>query len=48
MSLRYTNRKFQRRFAYVQQQMNAAGLEMDQQQLEQMEGYWQEAKSRVD
>jgi ATP diphosphatase len=48
MSLRRTNQKFQRRFAYVQQQMNAAGIEMQQGQLEQMERFWQESKSRVD
>jgi len=48
MSLRQTNRKFQRRFAYVQQQMSAAGIEMDQRQLEQMERFWQESKNQVD
>ena len=48
MSLRRTNRKFQRRFAYVQQQMAAAGIVMDQRQLEQMEVFWQDAKAHVD
>jgi ATP diphosphatase len=48
MSLRQTNRKFQRRFAYVQQQMGAAGIAMEQHQLDQMERFWQEAKSHVD
>ena len=48
MSLRRTNRKFQRRFAYVQQQMRAAGIDMDQRQLDQMERFWQESKSQVD
>jgi uncharacterized protein YabN with tetrapyrrole methylase and pyrophosphatase domain len=47
MSLRQTNRKFQRRFAYVQQQMRSAGIEMEQHQLEQMERFWQEAKNHV-
>ena len=47
MSLRNTNLKLQRRFAYVQQKMSAAGIEMEQQQLEQMERFWQEAKSHV-
>jgi ATP diphosphatase len=47
MSLRQTNRKFQRRFAYVQQQMSAAGIAMEQHQLEQMERFWQEAKRHV-
>ena len=48
MSLRRTNRKFQRRFAYVLQQMNAAGIEMKQHNLDQMEAFWQEAKGQVD
>ena len=47
MSLRGTNRKFLRRFAYVQQQMADAGIEMDQKQLEQMESFWQDSKHRV-
>jgi len=47
MSLRRTNRKFERRFAYVQQQMGAAGIDMDRGQLEQMERFWQEAKQQV-
>jgi len=47
MSLRRTNQKFQRRFTYVQKQMKAAGIEMEQHQLEQMERFWQEAKSHV-
>lgn len=48
MSLRNTNLKFQRRFDYVQQQMSAAGIEMDQRQLQRMEKFWQESKSLVD
>jgi MazG family protein len=48
MSLRKTNRKFQRRFDYVRQRMREAGMEMKHGQLEQMERFWQEAKSRVD
>ena len=47
-ALRQTNRKFERRFAYVCEQMKAAGIPFEQQQLEQMESYWQEAKSVVD
>ena len=47
MALRDTNRKFERRFAYVQQQMRAAGIDMDQGQLEQMECFWQQAKQHV-
>jgi MazG family protein len=48
MSLRRTNRKFQRRFAYVQEQMAAAGIVMDQRQLDQMEIFWQDAKTHVE
>ena len=48
MSLRRTNQKFQRRFTYVQQQMQAAGIEMNQRELEQMERFWQESKPIVD
>jgi uncharacterized protein YabN with tetrapyrrole methylase and pyrophosphatase domain len=48
MSLRQTNQKFQRRFAYVQQQMRASGIDMNQRELEQMEQFWQESKIHVD
>ena len=44
MSLRKTNRKFERRFAYVCEQMQAANIPMQKGQLEQMERFWQEAK----
>ncbi|MCP4388884.1 MAG: nucleoside triphosphate pyrophosphohydrolase [Gammaproteobacteria bacterium] len=47
MSLRGTNQKFLRRFAYVQQRMAEAGIEMEQQQLEQMENFWQDSKNQV-
>jgi ATP diphosphatase len=47
MSLRGTNQKFLRRFAYVQQKMTAAGIDMNQQQLEAMEQFWQESKTTV-
>jgi MazG family protein len=47
MSLRNTNQKFLRRFAYVQQHMEAAGIEMEQRQLEAMEKFWQESKAKV-
>ena len=47
MSLRGTNRKFQRRFAYVCERMAEAGVEMEQGQLELMEEFWQQAKGRV-
>lgn len=47
MALRNTNKKFINRFEYVVQQMKSAGIEMTQQQLQEMEYYWQESKSIV-
>jgi len=47
MSLRRTNQKFLRRFAYVQQQMADVGIEMEQHQLDQMESFWQDSKNHV-
>lgn len=47
MALRETNRKFVRRFEYMHEQMAAAGIEMDQRELEQMEMFWQESKGIV-
>ena len=46
-ALRQTNRKFERRFAYVCEQMRATGMPLEQRQLEQMENFWQQAKSVV-
>ena len=48
IALRQTNRKFERRFAYVLEQMEAAGIPMEQAQLDRMESFWQQAKSVVD
>jgi ATP diphosphatase len=47
MALRRTNRKFINRFDYVSEQMKSAGIEMNQQQLERMEYFWQQSKSIV-
>ena len=47
MSLRSTNQKFLRRFAYVQEKMTTAGIDMNQRQLEAMEQFWQESKTTV-
>jgi len=47
MALRSTNRKFINRFDYVSEQMKSAGIEMNQQQLERMEYFWQQSKSIV-
>jgi uncharacterized protein YabN with tetrapyrrole methylase and pyrophosphatase domain len=47
MALRKTNRKFINRFDYVSEQMKSAGIEMNQQQLDRMEYFWQQSKSVV-
>jgi ATP diphosphatase len=47
MSLRHTNQKFIRRFAYVKQQMQSSNINMSQQVLDQMEAFWQQSKSVV-
>ena len=47
MALRRTNQKFIRRFEYVVDQMKAANQGMNQQQLEQMEAFWQASKTVV-
>lgn len=47
MALRRTNRKFINRFNYVSEQMKSAGVEMDSQQLDRMEYFWQQSKSIV-
>ncbi len=47
MALRRTNQKFIRRFEYVIEQMKANGQAMNQQQLEQMETFWQASKAIV-
>lgn len=43
-ALRQTNEKFIRRFDYVVDQMNNAGIQFSPQQLEQMEQFWQQSK----
>jgi uncharacterized protein YabN with tetrapyrrole methylase and pyrophosphatase domain len=43
-ALRHTNRKFRRRFGHVEQRLRAAGKELEQGSLEEMERHWQEAK----
>lgn len=43
-ALRQTNEKFIRRFDYVVQQMQSAGIEFSPEQLDQMELFWQQSK----
>ena len=47
MALRRTNRKFINRFNYVSGMMKSAGIEMDSQQLDRMEYFWQQSKPIV-
>ncbi len=45
-ALRKTNRKFRRRFKYVEQQLRAKGRKIDESSLEEMEVLWQESKKK--
>lgn len=44
-ALRHTNTKFRSRFAHVEARVTQTGRSLDAASLEEMEGYWQEAKS---
>lgn len=46
-ALRRTNRKFRRRFGWVEQQLRARGKSPEQATLDEMEALWQEAKSNA-
>jgi MazG family protein len=45
-SLRLTNRKFQRRFEYIETKLSEAGLRLDQSGLDAMDKLWDEAKAK--
>ena len=45
-ALKKTNRKFRRRFEWMEQQLHAAGSSPRQATLEEMESYWQQAKQQ--
>ncbi len=47
MALRSTNQKFMRRFQYLFETMQREGLDINESDLETMEGYWQRAKGAV-
>ena len=47
VALQRTNNKFVQRFKHVEHRMKARDLPMDQDHLEQMEQYWQEAKDET-
>jgi MazG family protein len=44
LALRHTNRKFRRRFGYVEKSLRAEGKELAKVPLDEMERHWQEAK----
>ncbi|MNC66595.1 Nucleoside triphosphate pyrophosphohydrolase/pyrophosphatase MazG [compost metagenome] len=44
-ALSTTNRKFIRRFHYIEEQIRAKGGRLEDTSLDEMERYWQEAKS---
>jgi len=43
-ALRGTNVKFRRRFAYIEQKSQELGKPMQEMSLDEMDGYWNEAK----
>ena len=43
-ALRKTNRKFKRRFQWIEEQLSAAGREPQQASMEELESLWQQAK----
>lgn len=45
-ALRQTNAKFERRFGYVEQQVNAGGHDWEQLSLDTLDQWWDEAKAR--
>jgi uncharacterized protein YabN with tetrapyrrole methylase and pyrophosphatase domain len=44
-ALRKTNRKFKRRFQYIEQQVSARGRKLEESSLDEMEELWQAAKA---
>ncbi len=47
-SLRMTNRKFEKRFRYIEEQLSSNGKSFSETNLEEMESYWNEAKEQDD
>ena len=43
-ALKLTNRKFRKRFGYIEEKMKASGLRLDAATLDEMEALWQESK----
>jgi ATP diphosphatase len=47
-ALRQTNAKFERRFHYIEQALDAAGKKLGEATLAEMDALWDEAKSKED
>jgi tetrapyrrole methylase family protein/MazG family protein len=45
LALASTNEKFKRRFSYVEEKMETSGIEMNQENLEIMDKFWDEGKA---
>jgi nucleoside triphosphate diphosphatase len=45
-ALRKTNRKFRRRFGWMEEQLRGRGKELDESNLDEMENLWQQAKTK--
>jgi MazG family protein len=45
-ALRATNRKFRKRFGYVEERLKAQGRRLEDSNIDEMESYWQEAKGK--
>jgi MazG family protein len=45
-ALKHTNRKFRRRFAFMEQQLHSQGRKLEDAPLEEMEALWQQAKQQ--
>jgi len=46
LALKKTNRKFRRRFQYVEEQLRARGRTLTESSLEEMDSLWQESKQQ--
>jgi ATP diphosphatase len=47
LALRRTNAKFERRFAYIEQSLEAQGRSLDEASLDEMDALWNEAKTKT-
>jgi uncharacterized protein YabN with tetrapyrrole methylase and pyrophosphatase domain len=47
-ALKLTNRKFRKRFHYIEETIRARGLAFDKTSIDELEALWQEAKTKID